>query len=230
MAKHKISTLFTIVGIVILSCCFTLYSIAAEGDLDKEKKKAMIAKAKEELDNTVWDITLTEMGTTKKTEDKVRFVDGKVESDMLTGSGFQPTNYTVSIKEETIVVWETMQSSEKSGLAFWRAEIEGKRMRGVLSHHKSETNVKDYSFVSTGEGKELFKEAVEEMEGAPAAATTEASEGLKEEMTKAKEEAKPEAKEEVKKVKEQAKEEVKAVKEEVKKTDQEVKKKRWWQR
>jgi hypothetical protein len=65
--------------------------------------------------------------------------------------GFQATNYSLSIQGDGTFVWETMQTSEKSGIAFWRGEISAdmQSMRGILSHQISDKNKEEYSFVST---------------------------------------------------------------------------------
>jgi len=119
---------------------------------DMEKRRNMIKAAKEKLNNTVLEIELSQMTAEPKKEtfkDTLRFSDNKIESDKLKAEGFPATNYTVSMSGEDIVVWETMQTSEKKGLAFWKGELENGVMRGVLSRHLDEKTVKDYSFAST---------------------------------------------------------------------------------
>jgi hypothetical protein len=127
-------------------------------DIEGENR---IKEAAKELENTLWRINLKQITQSEKKEafaDVIRFKAGKVEMESLTSQGFSPTSYSVTVKGETynIVVWETMQTSEKKGLAFWKGEIEEGRMRGVLSRHLDGKTVKDYSFYSTA--KEMIQE------------------------------------------------------------------------
>ena len=120
---------------------------------EMEKRKNMIKAAKEKLDNLVWHIEVAQMTSEPQKEtykDTLRFSDNKVGSEHLSSDDFPSTNYTVSMGGENIVVWETMQTSEKKGLAFWKGEVEGGVMRGVLSRHFDEKTVRDYSFSSVG--------------------------------------------------------------------------------
>ena len=64
--------------------------------------------------------------------------------------GFPTTNFTLTVQEDGVVVWETMQTSEKSGIAFWRGEFDPKMesMRGVVSYQPDKKSKQDYSFTS----------------------------------------------------------------------------------
>lgn len=217
---HKrVSLLLT--GLMVLGLCSI--AIGQEGLSDGEKaklaeqKRTMLRYIKKELNNTTWDITLTESGAGEKRktiEDTLRFVNGKIESEMLVSKGFSPTNFTVRVKRETKVIWETMQKAAEEGLAFWRGELKrdedgnlSTTMRGVLSRHLNDKKqtVEDYTFRS------------EDM----AEITPEADEGAIEETPTAVKEA-PEPKvEEVKKEPEKAEPEAK-------KEEEKPKKKKWW--
>ena len=155
----------------ILIACFVSVSVAAETkEQVKPQQKAvevkqdedMVKKIKEpekELNNTKWQISLSQITQAEKKDkftDTLRFKDGKVEMESLISQGFSASGFTITVKGDNIIVWETMQTSEKKGLAFWKGEMEEGRMRGVLSRHFDEKTVKDYSFYSTG------KETVQE--------------------------------------------------------------------
>ena len=185
-----------LIGIMVSALCLTAIS-GAETDEEKaaaaerkqrerERKRAIIKEAKEWLNNTAWSITLRESTVDENKEiieDTLRFTDGKIESKYLVSKGFSPSNFTVRIKRENEVIWETMQKGEEKGIAFWRGELDRSKedgtikkfMRGVLSHHlhdKKETVV-DYTFVSSGaeevtpEEPEVVEEVIVE-EVAPA--------------------------------------------------------------
>lgn len=126
----------------------------AKSVTDAEKRQAMIKSAKEILGGTTWDINLTQMTPDKKKDkfnDILTFSEGRISSEKLSNEDFGATNFTVRIKGEDIIIWETMQTSadKEKGVAFWRGEIRKEGvMRGVLSWHIKENKVKDYSFKS----------------------------------------------------------------------------------
>ena len=147
-------------GIVILALIINAAIWAEDSGKDKivsaEEKREMLNVAKNELNNTIWQIELrqTAIGKKKKSKkeeaDVLRFKNNKIISDKLASSGFSSSNYTIRLKgkDNDIVIWETMQASEEKGVAFWRGEIRNGIMRGVLSWHVDEKNKKNYLFVS----------------------------------------------------------------------------------
>ncbi len=166
-----------ILGVFILST--TIWTEVASGARkgkskeEEERLKAMEAKraAKEELNNTEWEISLTRMakeGARAKT-DILRFVNYQVVSEALSSRAYPASNYTLTIKEDGTVVWETMQTHEEEGLAFWRGEwrkdpeTQGDMMSGVLSLHPREGEPENFSFVSES------KKDIEIVEEAPKA-------------------------------------------------------------
>ena len=106
-----------------------------------------------ELNNTEWTIELKSMagGKAKAEKDTLHFADGKVSSANMGKAGYGASNFTTRLLEDGALAWETMQSSEKDGIAFWRGDIGADGvMRGVLSKRDLKDNAKDFSFVSTG--------------------------------------------------------------------------------
>jgi hypothetical protein len=127
---------------------------AAEVRQDEEMAKK-INEAEKTLNNIKWQVNFSQITQLEKKEkfaDAISFKDNKVEVGSLMSQGFSATSFTITLKGDTgnIIVWETMQKSEKKGIAFLKGEIEEGRMRGVLSRHVDEKTVKDYSFSSTG--------------------------------------------------------------------------------
>ncbi len=145
-------------------------------DLSEKEKNELIEEAKSELNNKVWDITLklSDPKKVEEEEDILRFEDSRFISDKLQSEGFDASNYTVRLKGKTgeIIVWETMQTSEESGVAFWRGELRGDVARGVLSWHIDDKNKKDYTFTSKGK-KDIVLEPEEEVPTAPEPAVVE---------------------------------------------------------
>ncbi len=114
-------------------------------------RKAAQDKKRAELNNTEWQIELTPMtGKGKKESETVIFKDNKISFLNFGKKGFPVTNYSITVQEDGSFIWETMQTSEKSGMAFWRGEMDAKaqRINGVLSHQIDAKTKQDYSFVS----------------------------------------------------------------------------------
>jgi hypothetical protein len=131
--------------------------------IELEKRRKKIKAAKDKLNDTQWQIVLRSAGAESgEIEDTLRFTEGKVKSDRLSSEGFSATNFSVNLQGDNIIIWETMQSSENSGIAFWRGEVEGDVMKGLLSRHLDEDTVRDYSFVSTSKGVLEKEDAIEE--------------------------------------------------------------------
>jgi hypothetical protein len=108
-------------------------------------------KKKKELNNTVWDIEITPMsGKGEKEKDTLVFTEGKVASESFSRRGFRASNFTLSLQDEKIPVVESMQTSEKEGILFWRVEFDAAlaTCRGIFSRQFNNA-AEDYSFVST---------------------------------------------------------------------------------
>ena len=115
-------------------------------------KKAQAQRKLNELNNTEWSIDLTAMTAKGKKEiDVISFTNKQVAIAGFVKKGFPTTNFTLTVQEDGSVIWETMQTSDKSGIAFWRGELDSKMqvMRGVVSHQIDQNKKTDYSFVSS---------------------------------------------------------------------------------
>lgn len=150
---------------------FVLLSVTAVGlaagpaEAARKAKKAagpspaaMAAKQEREkqaaasLSGTTWSAELTPVSGQKgarPVKDILTFLEGKIASQHLTRDGYPASNFTLTADAGAPVVWETMQTKEGTGVAFWRGEIEGDSMRGVLSKHPTEGANTDYSFRGT---------------------------------------------------------------------------------
>ena len=115
-------------------------------------KRAIAQKKMNELNNTEWAVEMSSLSNAKakKEADAVTFKDNQVSVASYSKKGFSTTNFTLTVQEDGMVIWETMQTSEKSGIAFWRGELDPKMqtMRGVVSYQIDSKNKQDYSFVS----------------------------------------------------------------------------------
>ena len=147
----------------------------------QEKKREMIQEAKDSFNNTDWAIKLIPTGedreSRKEEEDILHFSGYKFRSEKLINETFKPTNYTVRLKgkDGSRVIWETMQTSESKGVAFWRGEFQKDgSVQGVLSWHVSDDDRRDYAF--SGEKTVIVEEV-------PTEETVEGSESGEEPIT-----------------------------------------------
>ena len=160
-----------------------------------KKRRERIRAIKKNLNGTTWGITLKPSVTQKRKrsiKDIVTFQNGKIGSKVMVSEGFSPSNFSIRIKREKNVIWETMQTSEKKGLAFWKGEIEDGIMRGVLSWHVDEKTIKDYTFVSEKQEVALIpkEEEISEMKE-PEEPKQEPPKIIEEPLKEKKEEVKP---------------------------------------
>jgi len=118
----------------------------------RKARRALIEQKRKEIDNIVWKIQLAPLsGKGNGFSETVVFKNGQVSFSEFGKKGFTPSNFSVKVQDDKIIVWETMQSSEKSGVVFWRGEItqDVQKMRGVVSYQISDKKKEDYSFIST---------------------------------------------------------------------------------
>jgi len=116
----------------------------------KDKREA-VQKKMALLNNSEWLIELTPLsGKGKKETETVTFKNNQVLIAGYSKKGFPATNLTLTVQDDGTTIWETMQTSEKSGICFWRGEMDKPMaaMRGVLSHKIDDKTKQDYSFSS----------------------------------------------------------------------------------
>jgi membrane-associated HD superfamily phosphohydrolase len=120
-----------------------------------DNKRAAVQKKLAELNNTEWQIELNPLGAavgkSKKEAETVTFKNSQVMFSNFGKKGFPATNFTLTIQDDGIIVWETMQTAEKAGTAFWRGELNDnmQEMRGIVSHQIDAKTKQDFSFIST---------------------------------------------------------------------------------
>jgi hypothetical protein len=108
------------------------------------------AKARETLNKKEWQISVTPIGNTKaKPEgDTLIFYASLVSSKRFAAKGFIESNYTLRTLQDGTVIWETMQKNNKGEIVFWKGELRGETMVGVLSFHPKKGGNEDFSFTT----------------------------------------------------------------------------------
>ena len=102
-----------------------------------------------QLNGTAWEIQLVPMPgepSKRPLKDVLKFQGGTVTAERLASDGHPASNYTLTVGDDGIPVWETMQTVEGKGVVFWRGEVYGDRMSGILSKHPLEGAAQDFSF------------------------------------------------------------------------------------
>ena len=118
----------------------------------QEKDRA--EKIKNDINGSMWKITLTQVSGSPiefQKEDIIYFKNNLCLSNNLSKVGFSSTIYTKTDLKNGIIIWKTVQSNERGETASWRGEWDGSKIKGAMSFRSPSGDVKDFSFVSTGE-------------------------------------------------------------------------------
>ena len=105
-----------------------------------------------QLDGTHWTLQLTAMASGsqgKVQNDTLTFSARTISSERLAKSGYPDSNYSLTVGDDGTAVWETMQTKEGKGVVFWRGELHGASMQGVLSQQPVEGASEDFAFTAT---------------------------------------------------------------------------------
>lgn len=127
--------------------------------IDKKKEEELKSRreaekqAKEQLSSKEWAINVKEINPARKSRaqaDVLNFSEGKITSKSLSVKGYPGTNYTVTVQENNgTIIWETMQTNEGVGIAFWRGELaKGGTMTGVLTIQPKKGENEEYYFTT----------------------------------------------------------------------------------
>lgn len=136
-----------------------------KGNVDKER--ALREKKKGALNNTQWEVEVSALsGQGTKQKDILIFYDNRFSSDVFLKKSFKASNYTMTLQEDGAAIVETMQSSEKEGVVFWRLEFDPNMVscKGILSRQLADSKSEDFSFVSIS--RSLYVAPVESPEEA----------------------------------------------------------------
>jgi hypothetical protein len=126
--------------------------IKQDEEAARKAKRALVEQKRKEINNIEWELQMTPLsGKGKPIAETATFRNMQVSFSEFGKKGFTASNFSLKIQEDKIVVWETMQTAEKAGVAFWRGEISAdlQKMRGVVSYQTNDKKKEDYSFIST---------------------------------------------------------------------------------
>ena len=120
----------------------------APAPVESPREKAL-KEWRAKLNGTNWALELKPSGggNKKPLQDTLTFQDRQILSKLLSKDGYLGSNYTLTVQEDGSAIWETMQTKESGGVVFWRAEIQGDAMQGVLSKQPAEGATEEFSFI-----------------------------------------------------------------------------------
>ncbi len=120
-----------------------------------QRPKTPADDVRTQLDGTQWDVEIVPLGGGEKAKpkkDTLSFKGRQLSSAWLSKEGYPDSNFSLTIGDDGTVIWETMQTKEGAGVVFWRGELSGSRVQGVLSKRPVEGASEDYSFHGSEQG------------------------------------------------------------------------------
>jgi hypothetical protein len=114
-------------------------------------RQAVFAQEQEELtplelNGTQWEITIAPISEKKeKAREATLQFETKNFSAQGFGSDYEPTNYTLGIREDGTTTFQTMQTKAKE-TTIWQGEVQGNMIQGTVGVNPSKGNVKNYVF------------------------------------------------------------------------------------
>ena len=125
-----------------------------ESDKVLAEKKAELEHYLVSLDKSEWVIEIKaeeKLNSPYPAFDKLIFKDGTVYSRYFLSQGFAASYYTLTIRADGTLVWETMQKNAQSDSLFWRGEAtKDAKMTGGFSLRPIKGETKDAAFSSSG--------------------------------------------------------------------------------
>ncbi|MFH0985413.1 MAG: hypothetical protein V1882_07730 [Candidatus Omnitrophota bacterium] len=126
--------------------------------------RKLILEKKAELNGSSWTVKIESQSKKGDLvgEDTLLFQNDKFRSERADKIGYNSTNYTLTVQEQGPTIWETMQTSKKGEVCFWRGEWKDKVMTGIISR-QLEKGSEEYYFTSS-ERKDIPKTTEEKPE------------------------------------------------------------------
>ena len=151
-ARQKVNPvlLYMIGGLVVLATASSIYLYISKNTLENKYRTLLQGKEAEfsektrfenqgplaltELDGTEWEIETVPAprgGVVKK--DRIRFKDGRFESEAMAAKGFRSSSYFLIPQGGRVVLWQAAQSNPAGDTLAWRGTWQGDAMKGALS-------------------------------------------------------------------------------------------------
>lgn len=150
---RKRALILAISGAFILILSLSLCAFAQENKPAADPaaaRKAAEERARVKLGAKEWNVeakSTDPASRVKPWSDVLNLNEGKLNSKHLGEKGFASSNISVTAEGERIV-WETMQRGGKGEIAFWRGELAGDAMNGVVSIKPEKGETEEFSFTT----------------------------------------------------------------------------------
>lgn len=165
MRKFSVVAIFSLFFLVTLMSgnaqkCFAESDVLAtltgkkspskKDDAARDALRKMILEKKGEINGSSWSIRIESQSKKGDLlgEDTLTFQNDKFFSERSSKLGYSPTNYTLTVQEAGPTIWETMQTSKKGEVCFWRGEWKDAVMTGIISR-QLEKGTEEYYFTSS---------------------------------------------------------------------------------
>ena len=128
----------------------------AASPADQASSAQLVQQWQQRLDGSQWNLRLVPLSESagKGSTDTIRFAGRQLTSERLAKEGYTGSNYTMRMDGPDTAIWETMQSREGGGVVFWRGEVHGDQMTGVISKRIEQEPTKDFSFAGNRVGSD----------------------------------------------------------------------------
>jgi hypothetical protein len=148
----------------VLSTLMGKRAPSKKDDAARDALRKMILEKKGELNGSSWSIKIDSQAKKGELlgEDTLNFQNDKFSSERSKKIGYTSTNYTLTVQEAGPTIWETMQTSKKGEVCFWRGEWKDDVMTGIISR-QLEKGAEEYYFTSSSR-KEIPKTTEEKEE------------------------------------------------------------------
>lgn len=116
--------------------------------LSAKKAKEILVQKRADLEGTEWDVEMKLPSGEKKSEDRLLFKEKQFLSEGFALQGLKPADYSLSMKDDGAIIFETMQPGEDGGMVFWRGEFspDSTALRGIVSQVSADQKATDLYF------------------------------------------------------------------------------------
>ena len=102
------------------------------------------------LSGTRWALELQPMFGPKPEapiKDTLSFDGSQMTSERLGATGFPPSNFTLTVGDDGVTVWEATQMNPDEGITLWRGELHEHTINGTVSACPLKGSTEDFIFV-----------------------------------------------------------------------------------
>jgi putative transposase len=148
--QYRLYFIYGSIFVILMAGLSGVYFVSLNGRLKNAQKVEVNPAGTDnpnEIRSTEWQVEMVSATSKEGLVDTLSFTNGEFMSAKMSGLGYPNSPYSITVKDNNRIVWETMQSSA-SGVVLWRGEIEAGKMSGVVSLRQKDKEPQDFSFIS----------------------------------------------------------------------------------